>query len=89
MVTKINLASQIAEEAQKKMLTNQQVTNSSLNKPPGGGGGVTTNNPFGDSFSQLNDNDLFGMEFDWIRQKNSNNLATNQQQAMLGMLLSF
>ena len=31
-----------------------------------------SNNPFGDSFSQLNDNDLFGLEFDWIRQNNSN-----------------
>ena len=31
-----------------------------------------SNNPFGESFSQLNDNDLFGLEFDLIRQNNSN-----------------
>ncbi len=41
-------------------------TNSNRNTIPG------SNNPFGDSFSQLNDNDLFGLEFDWIRQNNSN-----------------
>ena len=27
-----------------------------------------TNNPFGDSFAQLNDNEIFGLEFDRIRQ---------------------
>jgi hypothetical protein len=26
-----------------------------------------TNNPFGDNFSQLNDNEIFGLEFDRIR----------------------
>ncbi len=28
------------------------------------------NNPFGDSFSQLNDNEIFGLEFDRIRHSN-------------------
>lgn len=29
---------------------------------------ITSTNPFGDNFSQFNDNDLFGLEFDRIRQ---------------------
>ena len=34
-------------------------------------------NPFGDNFAQLNDNEIFGLEFDRIRQQNaSNNLQT-------------
>ena len=28
---------------------------------------VSDTNPFGDSFSQLNDNEIFGLEFDRIR----------------------
>ena len=38
-------------------------------------------NPFGDNFSMLNDNDIFGLEFDRIRQNNeksSNNNLTDQ-----------
>lgn len=38
-------------------------------------------NPFGDNFSNLNDNDIFGLEFDRIRQSNdksSNNNLDNQ-----------
>lgn len=39
------------------------------------------NNPFGDNFSMLNDNDIFGLEFDRIRhsnEKNTNNDLYNQ-----------
>lgn len=78
-----NLAAQIAEEAQKKVVclnatneTNQLFINTKINENPfnkqnQSGANPNPNNPFGDSFSQLNDNDIFGLEFDWIRQNNS------------------
>lgn len=34
-------------------------------------------NPFGDNFAQLNDNEIFGLEFDRIRQQHTQN---NMQQ---------
>jgi hypothetical protein len=39
-----------------------RVENSNENKP-------STTNPFDDSFSPLNDNEIFGIEFDRIRHK--------------------
>ena len=72
-----NLAAQIAEEAQKKVVClNQLFINTKINENPfnkqnQSGANPNPNNPFGDSFSQLNDNDIFGLEFDWIRQNNS------------------
>ncbi len=37
----------------------------------------TNNNPFGDSFSQLNDNEIFGLEFDRIRHSNEKTSTNN------------
>lgn len=34
-------------------------------------------NPFGDNFSMLNDNDIFGLEFDRIRQNNEKSSSNN------------
>jgi hypothetical protein len=35
---------------------------------------INSNNPFEDNFSSLNDNELFGLEFDRMRVKNDQNL---------------
>ena len=45
----------------------------SLNNESNSKTNLNVNNPFGDSFSQLNDNEIFGLEFDKLRQKNEKN----------------
>ena len=37
----------------------------------------SSNNPFGDNFSMLNDNDIFGLEFDRIRHSNEKKSTNN------------
>ncbi len=54
----------------------QPVPNNIINQNPFNTQQTSTGNPFGDNFSNMNDNDLFGLEFDRIRQ--NTNLENNQ-----------
>ena len=88
---KTNLTAQIEEEETQKLKKNVQQQQPLLPPPPPpplplplSTSGPISNNPFGDSFSQLNDNDLFGLEFDRIRQTNSNQNLMQPDQLKLG-----
>ncbi len=57
----------------------QAAVNNSINQNPFNTQQSSTGNPFGDNFSNLNDNDIFGLEFDRIRQ--NINSESNQGEA--------
>jgi hypothetical protein len=64
--TNMNVDENNTQNPFKITVTNENSSNTSRN-----------NNPFGDSFSQLNDNEIFGLEFDRIRQSNEKNSSNN------------
>jgi hypothetical protein len=61
-VTKLNESSSLIYPLINYEQPAIRIENPSVNKPP-------TTNPFDDSFSPLNDNEIFGIEFDRIRHK--------------------